>query len=661
MKKEIRPFANNSLTIRKPSLEDVLNPPYTAILECDEEFPEDSNGNPDPSVTGYPFVQTAFGIFDLDQDLCNLGTSYQDEPSVSTCGGGYAIRRTWTLVDWCNPADAVAYFQTIKVADFTPPEVECPIVDYNQDGVPDTLTFPTGPFDCTASFEVPLPTVSDNCSSWGITTEILTVFEGDTVVLAYFPPEVQNMFTSSIPLGCHWIRYTVVDECGNTTIETCPFCVIDMISPVAICNASLNLSLGGEGAARLYTEEVDESSWDNCGAISLQIRRLYETDPFDCSNITPFYSEWADYVDFSCCDIGQQITVELQVTDEADNTDVCWMEVLIEDKVKPTCIPPQDVEILCTELPYGLDVEDPAALQAEFGIPQTEDNCPGGTWEELDPILNLHDCGFGSIVRSFRAIDESGNISEGSCQQLIIINSTHNYEIRFPADGEADCGLPSPDTIISNAIACDLLAISVQDEQFAASGDECYKIFRTYRVINWCEYDGNADPVIISREEDCDGLAGDEAVWVLRRPSEAFIDRDEDETNNNPLTGTKGIACDGSTNPEGYWRSVESNGYWQYTQHIKVYDSVDPEIIALASDPFCSLDDDNCEGEIELSFSIDENCTPDDLNISIFYNESGDGINYENLTDAGVLSGTYPNYVIGGTYPIGSHMFSGSG
>ena len=37
------------------------------------------------------------------------------------------------------------------------------------------------------------------------------------------------------------------------------------------------------------------------------------------------------------------------------------------------------------------------------------------------------------------------------------------------------------------------------DEQFEASGDECYKIFRTYRIINWCEYDGISDPLVISR------------------------------------------------------------------------------------------------------------------------------------------------------------------
>ncbi|MEZ4992316.1 MAG: hypothetical protein R2824_17970 [Saprospiraceae bacterium] len=39
--------------------------------------------------------------------------------------------------------------------------------------------------------------------------------------------------------------------------------------------------------------------------------------------------------------------------------------------------------------------------------------------------------------------------------------------------------------------------------------------FRTCSVINWCEYDGISDPVVVSRDEDCDGKPGDEDVWVI--------------------------------------------------------------------------------------------------------------------------------------------------
>ena len=117
--------------------------------------------------------------------------------------------------------------------------------------------------------------------------------------------------------------------------------------------------------------------------------------------------------------------------------------------------------------------------------PEAQDNCYAEP-EELPPFVNLHDCGFGTIIRRFRAVDASGNVSINSCQQVVTVLERHNYEIKFPKDASANCGTPSPDTIEYNEIACDLLAVSVEDEFFSASGDECYKIFGTFRVINWC-------------------------------------------------------------------------------------------------------------------------------------------------------------------------------
>jgi hypothetical protein len=51
-----------------------------------------------------------------------------------------------------------------------------------------------------------------------------------------------------------------------------------------------------------------------------------------------------------------------------------------------------------------------------------------------------------------------------------------------------------------------------------------------------------------------------------------------------------------------------SRGFWQYTQHIKVYDDVDPTITVAAFDPFCSYDsptaaDPICEGPVTIDFS----------------------------------------------------------
>lgn len=265
--------------------------------------------------------------------------------------------------------------------------------------------------------------------------------------------------------------------------------------------------------------------------------------------------------------------------------------------------------------------------------------------------------------------------------------TTHHYEIRFPKDAQANCTLPVPDTILTEEIAnCDLLAVSVHDETFSASGDECYKILRTYRVINWCEYDGQSPAVIVSRDEDCDGIPGDEHVWVLVRPNgTVYFDRDNSEGNGVPAAFTKGSSCDGLSNPAGHWvnsvikPAITSRGFWQYAQFIKVYDNVDPVISVTAPAPFCSYDsptaaDPICEGPVTFPFSVSEVCTPDDVTIKVFLDLYNNGVfPYDHTVRRqpnGTLSGStqifnilgsYPNYSIASTapqgLPIGTHKF----
>ena len=61
---------------------------------------------------------------------------------------------------------------------------------------------------------------------------------------------------------------------------------------------------------------MNEGSYDNCSnAISLAVRRTS-----GCLGT----SSWSNEVTFSCCD--DVVTVELRVTDEAGNSNICWKE-----------------------------------------------------------------------------------------------------------------------------------------------------------------------------------------------------------------------------------------------------------------------------------------------------------------------------------------------
>jgi len=652
------------INFRRPTIDDVSLPPLTAPIECDEAFPVDEFGNPSPDFTGYPFLLTATGIVDLRDAYCNIGASYQDGPLIDICLLSYKFIRTWTIVDWCNPGSTLLYPQIIKIGDFTAPQVSCPIVDLDGDGFPDPLVYSTGPFECTAAFMAPRPVVSDNCSLWEVTTEIVTddstIIYGpsgnpvdtvwETVVLATIPPNAPNRLVSGIPVGCHRFRYKVKDECGNQAIKECGFCVEDRINPAASCDDQLHVSIGPGGVGRLFATAFDEGSWDNCGIERLEVRREARLDG-SCSPVAPFFTPWGEYVDFFCCEANSTLRVELQVFDAAGNKNVCWANIPVEDKARPSCTPPPPVSINCDALPANFEPLDAALLQGLFGAPLAADNC-GASWNELPPVDGRDNCGFGTLIRQFQAVDDFGNISAGACQQAITIQEQHNYEIRFPADAEANCGYPNADTIGVSEIGCDLLAVTVDDVFLSASGDECYKIFRTYRVINWCEYDGDGSPIQVGRDEDCDGAPGDEEVWVLRRPGHAYIDRDNDELNANPLAGERGDACPPG-NPQGYWRNSPSTGYWQYIQHLKVYDTIPPQIQYVIPLAFCAISDD-CLAGVEYLFIIADNCTPDDLEFEVYYDEDADGVLDSMITD---IFGIYPKWKISGEFPIGRHCF----
>jgi hypothetical protein len=149
--------------------------------------------------------------------------------------------------------------------------------------------------------------------------------------------------------------------------------------------------------------------------------------------------------------------------------------------------------------------------------------------------------------------------------------------------------------------------------------------------------------------------------WLLARPDGfVYLDADNDETPGNNVPGLN--FCNFQIR-DYYQRFQDETGYYQYTQHIRVYDDVDPEVSFDDEDPFCSLDNVNCTANVTYDFSIFENCTPDDLAISVFLDAFADGIVDGELTGAlgatfsASLTGSYPNYTISGVFPIGDHVF----
>lgn len=606
--------------IRIPRLRasDIQLPPATVFLECTDAVESDAQGAPLPAATGFPAVLTLEGLLPLNNSLCNLSATYSDLPRILVCSGSYRFVRQWAIVDACDPAASFLYQQQIFAGDVLGPTVSCHLP---LDSVPTDKDL------CTASFEVPLPQVEDACSdSWQVKTEIVTDSlllgpGGDTlaeiIVLATLPHGSPDRRVSGIPEGCHRIRYTVTDECGNQSLRECAFCVVDDKAPTATCNEFLQVTLDGDGRASLKAVDADEGSWDNCGLADLQVRRMYSKDSLDCTPETAFFGPFADEAIFNCCDRGDTVQVELLAVDAAGNENTCRTEVLVEDKVRPACKAPEADTISCLELADNFDFTDTSLVNPRFGRARALDNC-GAEIEELSALDQRDQCGVGTVTRRFRALDESGNSSLEICTQRITVQDVVDYDIRFPADETGVCGFSEPDSVRVGTSGCGLLAVSVQSDTLIVFDDECVKVERRIRVLDWCRYDGVSNPVVVGRDEDGDGEPGNNPVWVLQRADRALIDGDSDKTN-------------------GFFREVDSRGFWEYTQLIKIVDTVPPGLHAVMPEPFCILDQETCLAEVDIFFTTIEDCTPSFVEVEAFVDAGGDGLIDTVLGDDNIL------------------------
>ncbi len=642
--KENAGSCTQEITIRQPRLADVILPPRQVFLDCSEDYQVDAQGNPSPESTGFPFLRTAFGFLKLTEVHCHLGASYTDSGLLPLCDNSAVIQRTWKITDWCHGEATITAYQTITIGDYVGPQYDCPPTNGLHG---DTLVFSTSPFNCFASFEVPLPqNIRDNCSGdW--TVEIRILKDG-VEPIASFGPEPGPYLATGVPTGQHKFRYIVEDDCGNQTIRDCPFRVEDGIDPVAVCNDELVLSIGGEGLGSVSVEEVDEGSIDNCDPAPLrEIRRTVaaecveaykaevDTLIFFNEETGEYFTEWKEKLDFICCEVGQTVKVELRVTDAGGLSNVCWLETVVEDKIAPRCVAPHDTIITCEDLSL-VDHLDTTRLQADFGRGKALDNC-SAILVELTPELNIDNCATGELIRRFQAVDQSGNRS-GICEQRITLEIVHNYAIKFPEDAEEyTCGPVEADSLELFQTACDVLAVNRDTTFFEAEADECYKMAIRYRVINWCEYEEGASPIVVSRDEDGDAKPGDEPVYVIRRPDTTYIDSNLDPG-------------------DEYFRIVESVGYWEYTQILKVYDNIPPEIfVPDYQDYFCTYQS-TCRGTVDILFDVFDNCTDREFSYTLVYDENDDGDGTDVPVDSFIL-GRFPKQRISGEFPIGKHSF----
>lgn len=407
-------------------------------LECSVDDPNDLAVAGQPTVEGMP----------LDiAGSCELIVSHSDQ-EVPICGGARKVIRTWTVFDLCTEGFLV-YAQIINVEDTTPPVLTCP----------DNVSYNTFSSSCNAQVWLPAGSASDECSGAIMTPS----WEFGT---GYGPFNI-------VPSGEHTVTYTAEDGCNNTATCQITVSVVDAKKPTALCEVEVQVSLEEDGTALVFAGTFDNGSYDNCG-ISEYLVKLEGTELYD------------EFVSFTCDDLDATPQVTLKVIDENGLESTCSSSVLVLDQIMPEVLCPAASTISC-----GVDFTDTNMT----GLPFATDNCSIASTGHTD-LIDLNNCGNGTVLRTWRATDQSGNISE--CQQEINIEDNTDITVTFPDDMETYECMPNLDVSITGEPVvtgqdCEQLQVTHTDYYFYTAEPACYQLIRNWAVVDWCSYEPN-DP-----------------------------------------------------------------------------------------------------------------------------------------------------------------------
>ena len=191
------------------------------------------------------------------------------------------------------------------------------------------------------------------------------------------------------------------------------------------------------------------------------------------------------------------IKVTWKIKDHHGDWHYCYQTITVKAKhhygsISVDC--PNDKTVSCDDLHY-LKYEKPYVHSY-------------GHYEIYGPWVDEHlnSCGVGKILVTWKIVDDCGQWQE--CHQYIWVKQKSSYDSYYgpvtwwPKDYLTDyCeGDLSPDNLpkgydypklASDEHNCSSLGISYSDEVFYPYGDAdfCYKILRTWKVIDWCSYD----------------------------------------------------------------------------------------------------------------------------------------------------------------------------
>lgn len=553
----------------------------------------------------------------VDIPNCGLVYTYTDD-TLTICGNPaytFAIIREWNVLDLCQfsviEEDGIGNdnVQVIQIRDQVAPQIEpdLPVIFTNISTLDNGLDF------CSSTGFIPPPIISDECNDFEL--RIFTPAGELEYTNGIDGRDGGNIPFPGLEIGEHFITYEAEDACGNDTTVQVLVTVVDDTPPVMICKSNLNITLTSAGEGRLFPEDIDNGSRDDCCEGDMKIK--LESDP---------ESSFRNYIDLFCAN--DTLNVILRVWDCYGNFNDCSATVVVKDAIPPVITSsPADITLTC------LDDTSPY-LTAAFEAPTFDDNCNFNV--QFEVIEDVDDCGIGQITRTWTARDNPQN-PPTVFTQSVVLEGYHEYRIQLPSDTIVDCQDTSFQTLPFTFEGCDMIAISATDEVVTAQDDSyCYGIVRDYRMVNWCEYDGDETPFEIPRWDGFD------------------LDTDLGDGFEIHSDGTSLFQVFPSTEIE----LSSSTGYYQYRQLIQVADDEAPTLLGVGEvTSFCTSDEllpnqDECTAYVAFNFTMGDNCSDSltILNSLLFNNEDLISDNFGFIQKLNGLT-----YRVEGFYPVGNH------
>ena len=497
------------------------------------------------------------------------------------------------------------------------------------------------------------------------------------------------------------------------------------------CTDQLNVSFDNLGVGSVAVDQVDAGSTDNCSKLAWRkLRRPVSTgdcraqwltvkdfvdvnkngqvdkddyidenrnkvkDVLEGFSIHPtsgaLMSPYLNNIPVFCCD-GESVMFELWGEDKSGNRNFCWNAIKLEDKTSVDYLLPFNQTYTCTQERPLIDLLSKGGTYSE-GTPEYsaavklfKDDVvflrghlcsPVAKQIVVTPAMKCNGPGTITIGWLLRKQAAKGAVTYTTPTRTLTILPVNAYDIMFPSDVSGNCTnlRDTANVIDGGELGCDVLAVLVQDKRYnGATQDgrpvaECYKIFRTFTVINWCQYtESCGEPmkwaVVVPRDIAGQPGAGSfNGVNVLVRDPNAIDPASQPRYYYEDAAGTvaypgardaskeRGNAGDrvaqsseevtgfvfNGSDPRGNADCPTPNGLfaWMFTQHIFVHDEVAPVVLndrAPANGWTGYQNKETCGGEIVIEFSTQDMCSGTELqdggNMSlerVFLNPDGD-------------------------------------